>query len=134
MAEIPTNFVTVTFSPQSSVAFFLKGILECAGLTVAAAASNATDLVALAERVRPDAIVYDVSFPFSSNWQALQEVRSCPSLRGVPVVVTTSERRELSRATGCSTAIEIFARPDNVTVLRQALRSAIEAIAPGHAA
>ena len=134
MVELPADLVTVTFSPQSSVAFFLKGVLECAGLTVSAATSSPADLEAEVGRVRPNAIVYDVSFPFAQNWQELQEIRRRPTLRNVPVVVTTSEARELFRATGCSSAIELFARPNDVAPFRRALLGAIRALTKNHAA
>jgi len=77
-------------------------------------------------------IVYDVSFPFRKHWQMLQYLRSLPALRNVPVVVTTSEPRELFRATGCTSAIEVFTRPDDVSEFRHALQKAIEAVAPAH--
>lgn len=126
--------VVVAFSPQSSVAYFLKGVLDCAGLTVTAAVSDTSDLEAIVRSTPPDALVYDVSFPFAANWQKLQELRARPAFRRVPVIVTTSEARELFRATGCASAIEIFARPDDVSGLRNALMGAIESIAPVHAA
>jgi CheY-like chemotaxis protein len=116
------------------VAYFLKGVLDCAGLTVTAAVSDTSDLEAIVRSTPPDALVYDVSFPFAANWQKLQELRARPAFRRVPVIVTTSEARELFRATGCASAIEIFARPDDVSGLRNALMGAIESIAPVHAA
>src|SRR5256885_343033 len=114
MRENTQVAMAVTFSPQSSVAYFLKGVLDCAGFEVCGAVSTLEELETLVRRNRPDAIVYDVSFPFASNWKMLQDVRSRPALRNIPVVVTTSEPRELFRATGCSSAIEVFTRPDDV--------------------
>ncbi len=134
MAELPVEFVTVAFSPQSSVAFFLKNILEFAGLRVTEATSTLEDLEAAVRRDRPTAIVYDVSFPFTFHWEQLQKIRRRPSLQSVPVVVTTSEARELFRATGCSSAIELFARPNDVSQFRQALLGAIGALTTDHAA
>ena len=134
MSEITRDYAVVTYSPQSSVAFFLKGILDCAGFTTTATFSTPDDFEAVVARVRPGAIVYDVSFPFTANWQKLQQLRSHPALRNIPVVVATSEARELFRAVGCSMAIDIFARPDDVVALREELRRAIDAVAPRHAA
>lgn len=134
MADRSPACVAVAFSPQSSVAYFLKGVLDCAGLTVTSAVSDYDELDALVRATPPDAIVYDVSFPFAANWQKLQELRARPAFRRIPVIVTTSEARELFRATGYSSAIEIFARPDDVSELRTALLGAIDAIAPVHAA
>jgi CheY-like chemotaxis protein len=132
--QTSSTYETVTFSPQSLVAYFLKGVLECSGLTVSAAASSVADLEECVRRNQPAAIVYDVSFPFSTNWQALQALRSQPALRNVPVVVTTSDARELFRVTGYSNAIEIIVKPENIVGLRQSLRHAIEAVAPVRAA
>jgi CheY-like chemotaxis protein len=130
MGESIRASMAITFSPQSSVAYFLKGVLDCAGFDVCAAVSTPEELEAVVTRDRPDAIVYDVSFPFASNWQKLQNVCRRPALRNIPVVVTTSEPRELFRATGCSSAIEVFTRPDDVRQFREVLQSAIESVAP----
>ena len=130
MGESIRASMAVTFSPQSSIAYFLKGVLDCAGFDVCGAVSTAEELEAVVSKDRPDAIVYDVSFPFASNWQKLQDVRSRPALRNIPVVVTTSEPRELFRATGCSSAIEVFTRPGDVRQFREVLQSAIESVAP----
>jgi len=48
-------------------------------------------------------------------------------------VITTSEAGELFRRVGVSSAIELFARPDNLAAVQSALRRAIEAAAPVHA-
>ena len=128
------SYVVVAFSPQPSLAYFLKGVLDCAGLSAIASSSSPDDLERLAERVRPDAIVYDVSYPFSENWQQLQQVRNRAALRLVPFVITTSEAHELFRRVGCSTAIELFARPSDLAAFQSAVRSAIETAALGCAA
>jgi CheY-like chemotaxis protein len=122
-------YAVVTFSRQPSVAYFLKGVLDCAGFTTIAASSSPQELEAAVERVHPDAIVYDVSFPFMENWDQLQELRS-RAIADIPVVITTSEARELYRRVGVSSAIEIFRRPDDVTEIRDAITGAIRANVP----
>jgi CheY-like chemotaxis protein len=134
MDETSAISVVVTYSPQSSVAYLLKGVLECAGLSVSAAVSELQDLETCVKKCRPDAIVYDVSYPFGDNWQKLLEVRSLPALRNLPIVIMTSEARELFRVTGCSSAIELFARPNDVAPFRQTLLGAIRDLASDHAA
>jgi CheY-like chemotaxis protein len=129
---MPSSIV-VTFSPQPSVAYFLKGVLDCAGFTVVSAASELDELEAQVERMRPDAVVYDVSFPFAENWHSLQQLRSRGAMRGIPVVITTSEARELFRRVGVSDAIELFRRPDDVVALRRAVCATIERTRSAHA-
>ena len=133
MAET-RSYVVLAFSPQSSFAYFLKGVLDCAGLTAIASSSSAEDLEALALRARPDAIVYDVSYPFTENWHQLQHVRNRPALRDLPFVITTSEAQELFRRVGCSSAIELFARPSDLAAFQSAVKDAIVTAAAGCAA
>lgn len=134
MSELSTRIVIVAYSPQSSVAFFMKDVFERVGLTVNAATSTLDDLEAVVGRDRPTGIVYDVSFPFTQHWEQLQKIRRRRSLRGIPIVVTTSEPRELFRATGCSSAIELFARPNDIAPLKEALLTALNGRPSGHAA
>lgn len=133
MAE-HTLFLVVAFSPQPSLAYFMKGVLDCAGFQTMAATSSHEDLEALLGRVHPDAVVYDVSYPYLENWRRLEELRSRDSLRNVPVVVTTSEAGELRRRVGISSAVELFARPKNLADFQQAVRNAIASASPSHAA
>lgn len=117
--------VLVAFSPQPSVAFFLKGVLDCAGFTVFATSSELTALERIVEQTRPDAVVCDIGFPFLENWKALQQACRRPALQHIPVVFTTSEARELTRQVGQTGAIELFRRPDDFSELRAAVESAI---------
>ena len=133
MAE-SRSYVVLAFSPQPSFAYFLKGVLDCAGLAAIASSSSAEDLEALAQRARPDAIVYDVSYPFTENWRQLQDVKNRPALRHIPFVITTSEAQELFRRVGCSSAIELFARPSDLAAFQSAVRNAIESTASHYAA
>jgi DNA-binding NarL/FixJ family response regulator len=122
-----TPYPAVAFSRQPSVAYFLKGVLDCAGFTVVAALSSPHELEAIVAQTKPKVIVYDVSYPFKESWDALQELRQMPAFSATPVVVTTSEAHALYRALGVSAAIEIFARPNDVTELREVVRRTVEA-------
>jgi DNA-binding NarL/FixJ family response regulator len=127
VADSDPAYVVVTFSPQPSIAYFLKGVLDCAGFTVIAASSTPDDLAAVVERTRPNTIVYDVSYPFTESWNQLRRLQSRAAVGGIPFVVTTSDARELRRQVGVATAIEICTRPDDVFDLREAVQCAIEA-------
>ena len=76
------------------------------------------------QRAKPDAIVYDVSYPFDDNWTQLQLARKRAALRDLPFVITTSEARELYRRVGYAGAIELFARPKDLAAFQAAVRSA----------
>jgi CheY-like chemotaxis protein len=125
MAE-HVGFVVVAFSPQPSLAYFMKGVLDCAGFQTVAASSSLDELEALLLKVRPDAVVYDVSYPFAENWRQLEQLKSRSALRDIPIVLTTSEARELARRVGVSNAIEMFTRPSDLAAFQTAVRRAIE--------
>jgi CheY-like chemotaxis protein len=125
-----TPYRAVTFSPQPSVAYFLRRILECAGVNVTAATFAVSDLETAVGRDRPDVIVSDVSFPFEENWQRLEVIRQ-GTLGAIPLVITSSEARELERAVGVSGVVEIFARPHDLTEVRAAVCRAVEGASTG---
>ena len=134
MAGSNRSYVAVTFSPQPSVAYFLRGVLDSAGFTVAEAAFRPDDFELAIERSHPDVIVYDVSYPFRENWQQCQQLLGRAAASDIPVVITTSEQRELKRTVGVSAAVELFRRADDVTELRQVVRQAIETSHPAYRA
>ena len=124
--------IIVTFSPQPSVAAFLQRIVDAAGFTANATASTVEELEALVNNVSPDAIVYEIGFPFMDNWHQLVQARLRPCLQKMPIIITTGDARELYRRVGVPAAIELFRRPDDLTELRGAILEAIREAAPAH--
>ena len=124
--------VVVTFSPQPSVAAFLLRIVDAAGFSANATASTVEELETLVERVSPDAIVYEIGFPFTDNWHQLVQARQRPCLQKMAIVITTGDARELYRRVGVPAAIELFRKPDDFTELRGAILGAICEAAPAH--
>jgi DNA-binding response OmpR family regulator len=122
--ETPTGeYVVLTFSPQPSVADFLKRIVGEAGFA-SQAVSSLDDLQDAVTKAVPDAIIYEVGFPFSDNWHQLTELRMNTAVRHVPFVITTGDAHELFRRVGVP-ALELFRKPDDLSVVRDALLSAI---------
>ena len=132
MIEAARDHIIVTFSPQPSVAAFLQRIVDDAGFSANATASTVEELEALVNNVSPDAIVYEIGFPFTDNWHQLVQARLKPCLQKMPIVITTGDARELFRRVGVPAAIELFRRPDDLTELRGAILGAIREAAPAH--
>lgn len=125
MGDLAPRYVAVTFSPQPSVAYFLKGVLDCAGFTATAISSRPDDLVGFAQRARADVIVYDVNQPGAEARKRLARLRRLRLLRDVPIVVVTSDPQAVDRAVGARTAIALAGRVEDVKRLREAVRSAV---------
>jgi DNA-binding response OmpR family regulator len=127
MQQAARDYAILTYSPQPSIADFLRRIVESAGFA-AQAASTRDELEQLAAVVVPDAIVYEIGFPFSENWHELGQLRNHSAFSGVPFVVTTPDAPELYRRVGVS-AMELFRRPDDLSELKQLVIGAIETAA-----
>lgn len=127
MQPAARDYVVLTFSPQPSVADFLKRIVDQAGFA-SRATSTTDELHDVAATVVPDAIIYEIGFPFTDNWRQLSELRSRAALQRVPFVITTSDGPELYRRTGVS-ALELFRKPDDLAAFRDLVLNAIHAAA-----
>lgn len=72
----------------------------------------------------PDVVVYDVPMPYGSSWDLLDVIRSTPSLRSRPFVITTRNKRKLEEVVGRTAAVEIAGQPDDLRRLLRAVEAA----------
>ena len=48
--------------------------------------------------------IYEVAMPYASSWDLLDVIRSMPSVKSAPFVVTTPKKKELDEAVGKTTS------------------------------
>ncbi len=70
----------------------------------------------------PQVIVFDVSFPYESNWQRFLEFRELGHECRVPVVLTTTNRDALTECIGSTDALELVGKPYDLDELLTAVR------------
>ena len=74
---------------------------------------------------KPDVVVYDVAMPYASNWDLLDVIRQLPSVKSLPFVVTTPNKKELDAAVGSKTrTLPIGGRATDLTRLLKAVERA----------
>jgi CheY-like chemotaxis protein len=76
---------------------------------------------------RPRAIVYDIAPPYLSNWHLFQHLRQLPSLRSIPIVLTstnTARFRELAKSN--EAVFEIVETPYEIMKLVDTVREAAQ--------
>jgi signal transduction histidine kinase/DNA-binding response OmpR family regulator/HAMP domain-containing protein len=73
---------------DTSARGIMAAVLRKEGLRVAEAESGEAAL-ALARRIRPDAITLDIMMPRMDGWSVLTALKSDPELAGIPVIVVT---------------------------------------------
>jgi DNA-binding response OmpR family regulator len=116
----------IGYSPQPSLADFLKRLLEGAGFT-ATACWSPQDLDRDLVKHQALAVVYEIGFPFKENWNNLQQVRLRQPLTDVPFVIVTAEPDELYRRVGARADLTLFAKPSDPRELRDVVATATAA-------
>jgi CheY-like chemotaxis protein len=89
----PSTKTVLVVDDEKNVRFFLKTVLEKAGLRVETAADGMEAL----EKVRthpPDVISLDLVMPKKSGAKFLLEIRKDPALQNVPVVLVTAHAKD----------------------------------------
>ena len=79
---------------------------------------------ALLRLVKPDVIIYDVSLPYDLAWAYFTHFRSLPEAQGVPVVLTTTNRKGAEALTGPG-VLELLLKPYDIGQLLERLRGAL---------
>ncbi|MBF5042459.1 hypothetical protein FGE12_08605 [Aggregicoccus sp. 17bor-14] len=80
---------------------------------------------ALLQLVRPEVVVYDISVPFDVSWAYYASFRALPEMRGVPVVLTTTNRKGAEALTGPG-VLELLLKPYDIAQLVERVRRALE--------
>lgn len=74
-------------------------------------------------RLRPNAVVYDLAYPYDVSWTAFQTVRAAvPACRWV---VTTTDTRALTELVGPAGALPIIGKPFELETITAAVHTAL---------
>jgi two-component system, cell cycle response regulator DivK len=99
----------------------MKRLLEMSGYRVVEAI-NGREAVDLADRVRPQIILMDLSLPFIDGLAATRQIRKLPELSKVPIIVVsahdTADFHSEALAAGCDAYIT---KPINYPELEDAV-------------
>jgi len=82
------------------------------------------DVEAFVAKHCPDVIVFDVAMPYESNWDFLEVLRILPGLQGIPIVVTTANKKALESLVGRTTAMQIIGKPKDLSELQHLVDTA----------
>jgi len=123
--------VIALINSTPDVVEMLRVALEQAGFVVVSTFTHLirtgeVDLESLVEQHQPQAIVYDVAPPYSSNWNLFLHVSQLPGLKERPFVITSTNPvrlRELAQTEGQEIS-EIVEKPYLLSQLIETVRSA----------
>lgn len=83
-------------------------------------AENGDEAVRLARAERPGLVLLDLNMPIKSGYQACEEIKSDPELRGTYVIMLTAKGQESDRARGeAAGADEYITKPFSPRKLSQ---------------
>jgi CheY-like chemotaxis protein len=91
--------------------------------TVLTASDGAAGIV-LAERIRPDLILMDLSLPVIDGWEATRRIKANAVLRSIPIIALTAHAmsgdEEKAKAAGCD---DYLSKPIDEDLLYAKLRT-----------
>jgi CheY-like chemotaxis protein len=102
----------------------LQAALNRCGM-VADVVDNGVAAVARARRNRPDVIIMDLQLRDSAGLEVIQWLRSNPALRSTPVIVLTTNARDLSRSQAWSVDA-VLLKPISAEVMASSIRDVID--------
>jgi len=104
--------------------------LELGGHEVVSAADGAEGLAALADGLRPDLVLLDLTMPGLDGWEVLRRLKAHPDpdIVATPVVLLTGRSSELDRIRGgIEGALRYLTKPVEMSALTQVVADALEA-------
>jgi CheY-like chemotaxis protein len=84
-----TGGSVMVIEDQQAIAELLIDVLKDAGY-VTFHSPSASEAAAFAREMRPNVILLDVMMPDRNGWDVLEELRSDPVTRDIPVVITSA--------------------------------------------
>jgi DNA-binding response OmpR family regulator len=69
-------------------------------------------------------IVYDIAIPYEENYALFNRLRSRESAKGIPFVLTTTNKKALEKLVGKTPAFEIIGKPFDLDEMIKAVRLA----------
>jgi DNA-binding response OmpR family regulator len=86
---------------------------------------GAIDLNAFLALHRPDVVIYDIGLPYGPNWQLLCHLRESSPLGKLPVIVTTTNERQVRPLAADTPVHEIVGKPYDLNILIGLIRRAL---------
>ena len=128
-SDAATRPAVLIINGSEDALHLLTQILEAEGFRASGARAweldhGKVDPQALLRRVKPDVIVYDVSLPYDLAWAYFTHFRSLPEAQGVPVVLTTTNRKGAEALTGPG-VLELLLKPYDIGQLLERLRAGL---------
>jgi DNA-binding response OmpR family regulator len=81
-----------------------------------------------------DVVIFDVSLPYSENWQHFLQFKKVLDQRKIAIVLTTTNKRALTEMAGTTNALEIVGKPYDLERLAAAVRDAMLRMASSESA
>jgi DNA-binding response OmpR family regulator len=85
------------------------------------------DFVRFMSQHGPDVVVYDIAPPLAESWNFMKLIKNTEVLRGVPFVITTTNRPALQKLVGDDVEIhEMLTKPYDIDEILGAVRRAYQ--------
>jgi DNA-binding response OmpR family regulator len=133
-AALPAKQVVALFNASDDTVEMVRRILDALGFTCLVGChfsdlkNGAIDFARYVEENRPDVLIFDISPPYEENWAFFTTLRNSPAMRGLGLVLTTTNKNRLDETVGKdSEAFEIVGKPYDLGQIKAAIQAALTA-------
>lgn len=139
MAMVASPVVAIIDSSEDIITM-LSALLASEGYQPVAAfvldfRTGRADLAAFLRTHEPAVVIWDIALPYDVNWRYLQDVQASGVMADCPLVLTTTNKRDLEALVGPTPTREIIGKPYDIDELLAAVqRAADTAVSPPAAA
>ncbi|MEO7890953.1 MAG: hypothetical protein ABIW19_13200 [Vicinamibacterales bacterium] len=118
------------FNTSPDTVDMLRIALEHAGFVVVTGMTfdirdGRVDLNQFLDAHDPAVIVYDVALPYEANWNLLTHLRQSDGMKHRPIIVTTTNARQVAPLAEGEPILEIVGKPYDLGVLVDAVHRAL---------
>jgi DNA-binding response OmpR family regulator len=131
MTSAPPPPTLAVFNASEDTVAFVSLFFEGLGYRVVTQSWPAYDPLraevadAFLSQYQADVVIFDVSLPYSENWQHFLQFKKVLDQRKIAIVLTTTNKHALTEMTGTTNALEIVGKPYDLEQLAAAVRDAM---------